>query len=209
MWIVQARLMNWRHVNGSPMPDLGVVILAGGEGRRIGGLKPDRIFRGERLIDIAIDKARAWSPIVLISVRTVGQVRTAAGEQLLDRQDIEGPLGGLIAALERAQALCLSHVVTLPCDMPLVPADMAERLFDTSRREARAAVAGSGGRLHPVCAVWPVACLADILEYASAGRRSLAGALEVCQAVEVWWTGSEGDACENINTLSDLRRLSE
>ncbi len=209
MWIVQARLMNWRHVNGSPMPELGVVILAGGEGKRMGGLKPDRIFRGERLIDIAVDRARSWSPIILISVRTVGQVRAPAGEQLLDRQDIEGPLGGLIAALERAQALCLSHVVTLPCDMPLAPADMAERLFDTSRREERPAVACSVGRRHPVCAVWPVACLAEILDYAIAGRRSLVGALEACHAVDVWWSGSETDPFENINTLSDLRRLSE
>jgi len=190
------------------MPELGVVILAGGEGKRIGGLKPDRIFRGERLIDIAVDKARSWSPIILISVRTVGQVRTTAGEQVLDRQDIEGPLGGLIAGLERAQVLRLSHIVTLPCDMPLAPADMAKRLFDTSRREERPAIACSLGRLHPVCAVWPVRCLVDIRDYAITGRRSLAGALGACDAVEVCWTGSEAELFENVNTPSDLKRLS-
>ena len=48
---------------------IAVVILAGGEGNRIGGAKPLRVLRGKRLIDRAEALARQWSDIIAVAVR--------------------------------------------------------------------------------------------------------------------------------------------
>ena len=82
---------------------MAVVILAGGLGRRIGGSKPLRSLSGTRLIDRAAELARQWSPIVAVSVRDPDQVGGARLSCILDDAEIEGPLGGLAAALRYAR----------------------------------------------------------------------------------------------------------
>ena len=54
--------------------DVAVVILAGGEGTRIGGGKPLRRLAGERLIDHALRTAHGWSNMVAVAVRDPGQM---------------------------------------------------------------------------------------------------------------------------------------
>ena len=44
-----------------------IVILAGGEGRRIGGGKPERLLGGETLLDRALRSARDWSDDVFVA----------------------------------------------------------------------------------------------------------------------------------------------
>jgi molybdopterin-guanine dinucleotide biosynthesis protein A len=44
-----------------------IVILAGGEGRRIGGGKPMRMLGGETLLDRALAIGRRWSDDVLVA----------------------------------------------------------------------------------------------------------------------------------------------
>ena len=46
-----------------------MVILAGGEGSRIGGGKPLMRLAGERLIDRALRTARGWSDLIAVAVR--------------------------------------------------------------------------------------------------------------------------------------------
>ena len=43
---------------------IAVVVLAGGQGNRIGGHKPQRMLAGERLIDRAVRQSRRWSDLV-------------------------------------------------------------------------------------------------------------------------------------------------
>jgi molybdopterin-guanine dinucleotide biosynthesis protein A len=77
-----------------------VVILAGGEGRRIGGFKPMCRLGGRTLLDRAIDLARGWSDEVAIAVRTEGQIGDPGIVSLLDPPGLEGPLGGMASALQ-------------------------------------------------------------------------------------------------------------
>jgi molybdopterin-guanine dinucleotide biosynthesis protein A len=51
-----------------------IVILAGGEGRRIGGGKPQRMLGGETLLDRALGRARSWSDEVLVAARLGGDI---------------------------------------------------------------------------------------------------------------------------------------
>lgn len=189
------------------MDKVGVVILAGGLGTRMGGGKPERLFRRRRLIDHVIDLVHAWHVPAVLCVREAAQVRQETYHCILDRPDIEGPLAGLLAAFDWACREKLERFLTLPCDTPFLPADVLEKLCSASKIEKRPAVAVSNGRCHPVCAVWPVESLGRVETYAAAGRRSLVGALEVCGAVDVAWPEGDPDVFVNINTPEELARL--
>lgn len=191
------------------MRDLLVVILAGGEGQRMGGGKPLRLFRGQSLIAHAFDRARSWSPQVAVSVRSPDQVGPVAAPLVLDDPDIEGPLAGLSAALAYAREEGASRLLTLPCDMPGLPDDLARRLEEALVPGVGAAMAACAGRLHPVCAVWDVAAQAELPAYLATGRSSLRGFAEAVGMAKAVWNDDFAPAFENINTPIDLARLSE
>lgn len=185
-------------------PDLAVVVLAGGEGRRMGGGKPLRLVRGRSLISIALDRARSWSPLVAVSVRSRGQVGMVDAPLVLDSQDIAGPLAGLASALTFAARASASRLLTLPCDTPNLPDDLAGRLDEALVPGVRAAVASCAGRLHPICAVWDVRANADLPAYIAAGRSSVRGFAEAVGLATVDWAVGSAPAFHNINTLEDL-----
>jgi len=189
--------------------DLLVVVLAGGEGLRMGGGKPLRLFRGRSLISHALDRAHGWSSKVAVSVRSPDQVGPIATPVLLDDPDIDGPLAGLSAALTFAGQEGACRLLTLPCDMPLLPDDLARRLGGVLVPGAGAALAFCAGRLHPVCAVWDVAVQAELPAYLATGRSSLRGFAETVGMATVVWDNGSAPAFENINTPIDLARVSD
>jgi len=162
-----------------------IVILAGGEGRRIGGGKPLRQLGGETLLDRALRRARGWSNDVLVATAQT------------DIPGIEGPLGGVAAALEWG-----GDVLTIPCDMPFLPEDLPERL---QGKEA-ATIAMSGGRLHPVCALWRARAREGMADYVATGRRSLIGFAEAVGYEAIDWNADPIDPFFNVNDEADLAR---
>ncbi|MEZ6002367.1 molybdenum cofactor guanylyltransferase [Hyphomonas sp.] len=196
-----------RRERGFLMDRVGVVILAGGFGTRMGGGKSERLFRGRRLIDPVIDLVNAWHVPAVMCVREPAQVKQEPFGWIFDRPDIDGPLAGLLAAFEWARGESLDRFLTLPCDTPFLPADALEKLYGASEARMRPAVAVSNGRRHPVCAVWPAESFGRVETYAEAGRRSLVGALEACGAVDVTWPEGDPDVFVNMNTPEDLVRF--
>ncbi len=166
-----------------------IVILAGGAGRRIGGGKPQRLLAGETLLARAVRRARSWSEEVLVAARQ--------GGDLTDDPAIEGPLGGVAAALALG-----GDVLTIPCDMPFLPEDLVARLHG----DAAATLAASGGRLHPVCARWTAAARDGLPAYLATGRRSLIGFAEAVGQAVVEWPADPNDPFFNINDEDDLAR---
>jgi molybdopterin-guanine dinucleotide biosynthesis protein A len=166
-----------------------IVILAGGEGRRIGGGKPQRLLGGETLLARALVRARGWSDEVLVAARLGGDIA--------DDPAIEGPLGGVAAALALG-----GDVLTIACDMPFLPDDLPVRLVS----DAPVTVAASGGRLHPVCALWKPAARTVLPAYLATGRRSLNGFAEAAGYGVVEWPIEPIDPFFNVNDEADLAR---
>lgn len=181
---------------------IAAVVLAGGEGRRIGGGKPQRRLCGQTLLTRALAHARIYSGAVAVAVREPSQVFPPPDAVLIADAAWEGPLGGLAAALTFASETGCDAALTLPCDMPFVPPDLALRLGDAL--EGGAALASSGGRLHPVCGLWRVDCLEHMLAYAAAGRRSLKGFAAEVGFIAVDWVTEPVDPFFNVNTAEDL-----
>ncbi|MET0070173.1 MAG: molybdenum cofactor guanylyltransferase MobA [Candidatus Thiodiazotropha sp.] len=154
--------------------EVTAVILAGGRGRRMGGEDKGLIeLNGEPLIQHVITSIAPQVGQILINANR-NQARYQAfgypvvADSLLNYQ---GPLAGFIAALE---AITTEDMLTLPCDGPLVPADMVERLYQ-ARQAASAdiAVAHDGKRLQPVHALIPKRLSESLHHYLDGGDRKI------------------------------------
>jgi molybdopterin-guanine dinucleotide biosynthesis protein A len=182
--------------------DVAVVILAGGEGRRIGGGKPLKRLAGERLIDRAVSLARRWSDRVAVAVREPSQVGALSAELIQD-EDVPGPLGGLISGMKFAQEQRKAFVLAIPADMPFLPHDLLDRLLE-AMVDKGCALAESGGHIHPVCGLWRASAVGQVEDYAASGRRSLKGLAACVSFAAVEWRVEPVDPFFNINTSENL-----
>lgn len=179
------------------------VVLAGGKGVRIGGDKPLRTLAGRSLLARALEQAARWSDDVAVAVRDTGQLAGHPATALADDRAIPGPAAGLVSALRFARDRGADAVLTIAADMPFLPADLGARLAE-SIGEAAAALASSGGQLHPVCGLWRTSVLDQAPEYFAAGRRSLKGLAGTAGFVAVEWPAGAIDPFFNVNTAHDL-----
>lgn len=85
--------------------------------------------------------------------------------------DFAGPLAGMATAMQNAKQ---DWVLTVPCDSPLLPADLAERMFaQIIRDSAEIAVADDGERMHPVFCLLRRDLLSSVLNFLDGGGRKI------------------------------------
>lgn len=188
------------------MERLLVAVLAGGEGRRMGGLKALRLFRGAPLVAHALAQARAWSSAVVVAVRDPSQVAGAIDAPLvMDRAEVPGPLSGLAAALAHASNSGADLLLTIPCDTPHLPADLPARLAAALTPDALVALPVASGALQPACGLWRTSAAERLADYLASGRSSLWGFAQACGLITVEFGADASFA--NANTAEDLARL--
>jgi len=191
----------------SPSSSAAIVILAGGAGRRLGGVEKAIIdVAGRRLIDRALDRAREWTLPTMLAVRGTAPWHDAIDVAIVrDDPAIEGPLAGLIAAF-RALPDSLRVLVSITVDCPFVPDDLAPRLIAATETSGKIAVATCGERHHHLLAAWPRAAFATIERVAAAGERAVHRAQAAHGKVDASWPESAADQFLNLNTAEDLDR---
>lgn len=148
------------------------VVLAGGQGNRMGGQDKGLVpFHGRPLIEHILDGLRPQVGKVLISANRHADAYRRYGMVIADTlENFQGPLAGFAAALRVAAT---PYVLTVPCDAPNVPPQLAERLLVTMQDEgAELAVAHDGFRLQPMYALLPLCLLDDLETYLQQGGRS-------------------------------------
>ena len=180
-----------------------VAVLAGGEGSRIGGGKPLIKLGGKTLVQRAYNRALSWSNAPVVAIRSPEQLGPCQLPWIADAAGIEGPLAGLAAALEWAYRQGAEALLTIPCDMPFLPDDLLKRL-NSEVGDMQAAIASSGGELHPVCGLWRNAANYEFPSYCESGRRSLRGFAEHIGFVAADWPTEPRDPFFNINSPVDL-----
>lgn len=181
------------------------LILAGGQSRRMGVEKALVTLGGTPLA--AHVAARLLPQVDTLAVSANGDPARFGPFALPVLQDEEpaqgGPVAGLLAGLAWAQALGAPWLLTAPVDTPFLPPDLASRLHGASG--ATGAHAASGGRAHPVIALWPTAALPAIRREA-ARTRAMAAFTAIAAPVAVIWEIVAFDPFLNINTSADLAR---
>ena len=119
-----------------------------------------------------------------------------------------GPLAGVLAALDWAAAVVprATHAVTISVDSPFLPTDLVARLDAARAASGReAAVASSGGRRHPVAALWPIAARESLRSaMRDEGLRRVGLFLDRLSPAVVDWPTEPFDPFTNLNTPEDL-----
>jgi molybdopterin-guanine dinucleotide biosynthesis protein A len=150
------------------MPATVGAILAGGLARRFGGGdKTLRTVGGRAVLVRLVDRLAPQVAQLVLNANDDPRRFEALGLPVVadTLPDRPGPLAGVLAALDWAalSAPDVGWVVTVPGDAPFIPRDLVSRLHAERHRDGAVfACAMSGGRTHPVVALWPVSVRGEL-----------------------------------------------
>lgn len=202
-----------------PHADISALILAGGQGSRMGGCdKGLQPLHARPLVAWIVERLQPQVGSLLISANRNRERYAEFGYPVIaddpapswGRSDdvgssqfsgqFSGPLAGLHAGLSQCRTPWL---LSAPCDVPELPADLVARLAEAvCREQVPLALATSAGRHHPVIALLHRDLLPDLERYLATGRRSVYGWQQGLAHAEVDFGA---DSFANLNTLEELR----
>jgi molybdopterin-guanine dinucleotide biosynthesis protein A len=181
------------------------VVLAGGQGRRMGGVDKGLVLlQGRTMVEHVLQRLTPQVDEVLINANQNASRYGSFGHRVVADEvgGFVGPLAGLHAGLIHA-----SHprVLTVPCDSPFLPDDLARRLVAAMDAEhADLAVARTFDQPHPVFALVERRVLPHLVAYLENGGRKIDAWYSTLATIEVRFD-DEADAFRNINTAEELR----
>jgi molybdopterin-guanine dinucleotide biosynthesis protein A len=198
--------------------DITGLVLAGGQGSRMGGVDKGLQLLGD--LPLALHALQRLRP-------QVGAVMVNANRNILEYEffgapvwpdassDFAGPLAGFLAGLAHCET---PFMLTVPCDVPGFPLDLAVRLGQALVREhADIAMAASregdgssregDGAMHrqPVFCMMRIEVRDDLARFLAEGGRKVGAWIERHTAVLVPFDDVGGFV--NVNTLDELARL--
>lgn len=194
--------------------DITGLILAGGQGRRMGGVdKGLQPFRGEPLVCHALRRLAPQVGAVLINANRHLDTYATFGPRVVPDAlpDYPGPLAGLLTGLNHCQTPWL---VTVPCDAPYFPLDYVARLAAALSptddlamvTTPDAGASGEPGRFHlqPVFGLLKRTLAPSLAAFMAQGERKVSRWMAQHACVHVPFL--EVDAFVNLNTLAELDR---
>lgn len=189
------------------MISISSIILSGGRASRMSGVDKGLVqLQQKPLIAHVIARLNPQVDEIFINAnREIVQYQAFALPVLQDEiAEFIGPLAGFSLGLQHAKH---EYVLTVPCDSPLLPLDLAQRLYSSmaaSRMDI--AVASSAGNTHPVFCLMKKTVLPSLLAYIESGERKVSIWQKSLKYVEVDFSDC-GDGFINLNTFEDLAAL--
>ncbi|OYQ33609.1 hypothetical protein CHU95_14625 [Niveispirillum lacus] len=210
--------------SGSPAPPCPIcpvlVVLAGGQAQRMGGGdKGLRLLAGTPILHHVLARARHWTDLVLLSaLGDPGRFHNVDGLAFIPVladgvPDQPGPLAGILAAMEwtAEQAPERTHVLSVPCDTPFLPAELGPML-SAKAGNGIAMAQGPDGQRQPTVALWPVALRHDLRHaLVTVGLRRVGEFAARHELTLVPFPAGSGgvDPFFNINDPADLDRAEQ
>lgn len=200
------------------MASITALILAGGRGSRMGGVdKGLQNFRGLPLALQTLMRLQLQSlppqDILINANRNLAAYESLGAAVWPDTLDgFAGPLAGFLTGLERAETPLL---LTVPCDTPLFPLDLIERLHTALVEQnadlAMAAAREEDGsvRPQPVFCLLKVELLDSLVRFTQQGGRKIDAwtGQHRCALVPFDQPQDAPEAFFNANTLQELQKL--
>jgi molybdopterin-guanine dinucleotide biosynthesis protein A len=180
------------------------LILAGGQGRRMGGVdKGLQPLQGRSMVSWVKERFAPQVAELLINANQNLAEYAKLGVPVIEDKvgGFAGPLAGLHRGLEMAPH---PYVATVPCDSPFLPLDLVARLYaGLESAKAQLAVAKTGSQAHPVFCLCERALLPHLGAYLEGGGRKIDAWYASLRVVEVPFD-DEAEAFSNINTREEL-----
>ena len=192
--------------------DITGLILAGGRGSRMGGV--DKGLQNHHGVPMAMHALLRLAP-------QVGEVLINANRNLAAYEsmgvpvwpdslpDYAGPLAGFLTGLEHCET---PYLVTVPCDSPLFPVDLVQRLaaaLEAADAEIAMAATSEGGamQVQPVFCLMKTSLIESLVRFTQSGQRKIDKWTAQHRCVEVPF--DDAQAFANANTPDELRQLEQ
>ena len=178
------------------------IVLAGGQGRRMGGVdKGLELLHGKSMVAAVLARLAPQVSEILINANQNLDAYARFGHRVVPDAigGFAGPLAGLHACLGEARH---EVVVTVPCDSPFLPLDLVSRL-KKELKDNDLAVAKTGKQAHPVFSLVRTSVRQNLESFLTAGGRKIDAWYSTLRFVEVAFD-DEADAFRNINTREEL-----
>ncbi len=186
---------------------VSAIILAGGRATRMGGIEKGLVLlQNQPLIAHVIDRLTPQVDKILINANRELKQYAAFNLPILqdENPDYIGPLAGFSLGLQHCQH---DHLLTVPCDSPLLPLDLTQRLLDAIKlHNADIAVATSANNSHPVFSLCKKSVLPSLTNFINQGGRKVSAWQKSLNYIEVDFSDND-EAFINLNTLEDLSAL--
>jgi molybdopterin-guanine dinucleotide biosynthesis protein A len=183
------------------------VVLAGGQGRRMGNVdKGLQLLDGRPLMDWVLNRLVPQVGEVLISANRNRDVYATFGHRVVEDRigSFAGPLAGMHAGLSEAGYELIAFV---PCDTPFLPEDLVLRLMAPLANESvDLSVAKTGTQPHPVICVARRRLLSHLAAFLNEGGRKVDAWYSTLKVMEVAFDDQPG-AFSNINTPEELHAI--
>ncbi|WIM06055.1 MAG: molybdenum cofactor guanylyltransferase [Candidatus Nitricoxidivorans perseverans] len=179
------------------------LILAGGQGRRMGGADKGLIdFRGRPMVAHVIERLAPQVDRLILSANRNEAAYAAFGLPVVSDRiaNFPGPLAGVQAGLAACETPLLA---TAPCDAPHLPPDLVARLRAALAGDAMIAVARTARGTHPVFMLCRREALPKLEQWLASGERGFGAWQRRMAAVEVDF--EDEAAFANINTPEELQ----
>jgi molybdopterin-guanine dinucleotide biosynthesis protein A len=139
---------------GGVLKDLGVLILAGGGGKRFGGEKAFFEINGKPMIQHVVERISNLSEELVITCRS-GEKRLAKmfpnAKVIVDKSEIRGALAGLVSGLPEIGS---GYTAVVTCDCPMIEPEVLKMLYERAKGRGGAVPRWPNGYLEPLQAIY-------------------------------------------------------
>lgn len=137
----------------------GVLILAGGKGRRMGGANKALLQLQQQTFLSRLENALSDFDEKLISLQDASWLGDSPFLPVFDQVTDRGPMEGLRCSL----SLCRSDaLLVVACDMPLFSGKLAKAMLQAGEGFDAVICQDRAGRIHPLCGIYSKQCLPAI-----------------------------------------------
>ena len=205
--------------------DITAIVLAGGRASRMGGVdKGLELFNGTPLALLALRRVALQVGKVMLNANRNLEIYQNFGAEFEQSEQANnyrvipdadsafaGPLSGFAAGLAACQT---PYLLTVPCDSPRFPLDLASRLAShiASRPHEggfEIAMAAQGGWTQPVFCLMRCELLPSLTSFMASGKRKIDAWTATQKTVIVHFDEPSDDpkSFANANTLAELAAL--
>ncbi|MGP4842919.1 molybdenum cofactor guanylyltransferase MobA [Marinobacter sp. 1Y8] len=179
------------------------LILAGGQGRRLGGVQKGLLeWQGQPLVSYACHAlSEACDHLVISANAQLTDYQPWADAVVTDGDwHDSGPLAGLLAGLRYAAGQHFDGVLVMPCDTPdVTPALMAQLAREAGGKRQQPLLCIHNGDPHPLHGYYPAALVRELEAFLAQGGRKVQGFV-AGHAGAYCSIEAPADAFRNLNT---------
>ena len=172
-------MSNQHHLPVISPSEITAIVLAGGQGSRMGGLDKGWVEHKNRpMIETITEKLTTRVGKLLISAnRNIERYQTLGFPVIPDAADIkksddfEGPIAGIISCMRRSET---ELMIIVPCDAPLFSMHLVENLCrQFNKTHSKLTLYEVEGHLQPLFGLFSQSLLPSLEKYYGSGERKL------------------------------------